>query len=82
MEGDHIVPFSAKQFAIKLNECLDETGAPGQQRERANILSKMLGIPRQLSWSLLTGMQMPDQDLLSQISEEFEVEPAYLIGEK
>lgn len=73
---------SAKVFAEKLNKCLDETGAPSQIRERANILSKMLDIPKQQAWSLLDGQQLPDQTLLNTIAEEFEIDYGWLSGEK
>jgi hypothetical protein len=72
------VHLSAKRFAEKLNHCLDETGAPAQVRERANILSKMLDIPKQQAWGLLEGQQVPDQSLLNKIATEFEVDSHWL----
>lgn len=76
------MPQSAKLFAERLNQCLDETDAPAQVRERAIILSKMIDIPKQQAWALLEGHQLPDQALLHQIATEFEVEPDWLIGNK
>ena len=70
--GGGIVAQTAKEFASKLNKCLDETGAPAQMRERSNILSKMLDIPKHQAWGLLDGQQLPEQALLHQIAEEFE----------
>lgn len=72
---------TAKFFSERLNHCLDETGAPAQIRERANILSKMLDIPKQQAWSLLEGQLLPDTTLIQKIANEFEVDPAWLNGE-
>lgn len=72
---------SPKQFAEKLNHCLDETDAPPSARDRAIILSKMLDIPKQQAWSMLEGYQLPDQELLQRIANEFEVDVKWLSGE-
>ena len=72
----------AKRFTERLNQCLDETDAPAQVRERAVILSKLIDIPKQQAWALLEGHQLPDQALLEKIAAEFEVEPDWLIGAK
>lgn len=69
---------SAKYFAARLNHCLDETSAPASIRERATVLSKMLDIPKQQAWSFIEGHQIPDQDLLQKIANEFEVDPGWL----
>jgi len=76
------VPQSAKNFAQRLNHCLDETDAPVGARERAVILSKMIDIPKQQAWSLLEGQVMPDDALLQKIANEFEVDRKWLSGEK
>lgn len=70
-----------KHFAERLNDCLDEVGAPADVRERSAILSKMLQIPRQQAWMLLEGHQTPDETLLSQVAHEFEVEASWLMKE-
>ena len=72
----------AKLFAERLNHCLDESEAPSSVRERAAILSKMLDISKQQAWNLIEGLQRPDNELIEQIAEEFEVEAAWLRGEK
>lgn len=77
-----VVSHIPKHFAQRLNECLDETDAPNLPRERANVLSKMLDIPKQLAHSLLEGQQFPDDTLLTRIASEFEVETAWLSGDK
>lgn len=76
------MPENAKQFAKQLNSCLDETNAPANVRERAIILSKLLDIPKQQAWSILEGLQLPDQALLNKIATEFEVDIEWLCGEK
>lgn len=73
---------SAKHFAERLNKCLDEVDAPTQVRERSVILSKMLDISKHEAWSLLEGRMLPNQELLQQIAEEFDVDPQWLIGSK
>ena len=76
------MPYTAKQFAQRLNHCLDETDAPASVRERAVILSKMLDIPKQQAWSLIEGHILPDAPLLERIAEEFEVDPKWFSDEK
>lgn len=76
------MPQSARYFADRLNHCLDDMDAPASVRERAVILCKMLDIPRHQAWSLLEGHQLPDPALLTQIANEFEVDPKWLSGEK
>ena len=73
---------SPRHFAQCLNHCLDETGAPANARERAAIISKLLNIPKPQAWSLIAGQQVPDPDLLQLIATEFDVEIAWLSGEK
>lgn len=70
-----------KYFAEKLNQCLDESEAPKHVRERANVLSKMLDIPKQQAFSLLEGHIMPNDELLQDIADEFEVEKEWLCGD-
>lgn len=73
---------SPKTFAERLNQCLNETEAPGPVRDRAIILSKMMEIPRQTAWSLLEGQVLPDEMLLQKFANEFEVDIDWLIGKK
>ena len=69
-----------KHFSERLNKCLTELSVPPDTRERSAILSKMLQIPRQQARMLLEGHQLPDEALLLQILEEFEVERDWLMG--
>ena len=76
------VATNAKDFAEKLNKCLDESEAPALVRERAGILSKLLDIPRQQAWSILEGHIVPEHTLLQRIAVEFEVDLKWLCGNK
>ncbi len=69
----------SKHFAERLNKCLDEVGAPTGPRGRSAILSKLLQIPRQQAWLLLEGHQLPDEVLLGQIAQEFEVDVSWFL---
>lgn len=71
---------TAKDFAEKLNKCLDESEAPGLVRERASILSKLLDIPKQQAWSILEGHAIPEPSILQRIAAEFEVDLKWLCG--
>lgn len=64
----------AKRFSIELNKCLDDLEIPTTPRERANILSKMLDIPKQNAWALIEGQIYPDEELLKKINAELELD--------
>jgi hypothetical protein len=74
------VSTNAKDFAEKLNKCLDESEAPALVRERASILSKLLDIPKQQAWSILEGHLLPEHSILQRIAVEFEVDVKWLCG--
>lgn len=74
--------YTPRQFADKLNHCLDDMDAPKGDRERAGILSKLIGIPRHISHSLLQGHKMPEDELIERLAIEFDVETQYLCGRK
>lgn len=76
------MPHTPRNFAKRLNQCFDETGAPAQVRERAMMLSKMLNIPKQQAWGILEGHQLPAPEILQQIASEFEVNPKWLSGDE
>ncbi len=71
-----------KNFAKRLNKCLDEMGVPSDTRDRSAILSKMLHISRQQTRMMLEGYQLPDDLVLSQLAREFEVETTWLVTDK
>lgn len=70
---------SAKHFAEKLNQCLNEIDAPNSSRDRAAILSKLLDIPKQQAWSLVEGHLIPDDTLIKKIATEFDVDAKWLL---
>lgn len=73
---------STKLFTERLHHCLDETGAPSSVRERAAILSKLMDIPKHLSFSMLEGNQIPAVETIEKIANEFEVDAKWLCGEE
>lgn len=72
---------SAKEFAERIDHCLNEAGAPLPMRERAILLSKILDTSTQQAWLFLEGQQMPDRSALERLANEFEVTPQWLSGE-
>ena len=73
---------STTTFNQRLNHCLDQVDAPKNPRERANVLSKILDIPKHEAWTLLEGHHRPDDKLLENIANEFEVDTTWLAGDK
>jgi hypothetical protein len=63
-----------KQFSEELNKNLDELAVPKDIKERSAILSKMFHIPKQQAWSLLEGHIFPEEPLLKEIAEEFDID--------
>ena len=70
-----------RDFTQRLNQCLDEMGAPHDIRERTAILSKMLDIPKFQARTILEGHLVEDE-LVGRIAAEFEVDPEWLSGKK
>lgn len=70
---------TAKQFAEKLNQILDDLGLPNNTRERSVIFSKMVNIPKQQAWALLEGQIIPDKDLLQTIATELDIDLDWFI---
>lgn len=71
-----------KNFANRLNKCLDDLGVPGDTRNRSAVLSKMLCMSRQQTRMLLEGYLPPNESVLNQLAKEFEVEVTWLLTEK
>jgi hypothetical protein len=67
-------------FSERLNQALDEIGAPEHHDERVEVFSKLIKIPRFKAEALLNGLMMPDETLLTQLANEFEVSEAWLLG--
>lgn len=68
------------EFVEKLNHCLDEMDAPKRADKRESILADMLHISKFQAGSLLSGRQLPDQELLNRMALEFDVELEWFSG--
>ncbi len=71
---------SHKRFAERLNHELDSIGLPSTRNERIDAFAKMLKLQRFKAESLLNGMTLPQEPLLSQLAEELEVSVDWLLG--
>jgi hypothetical protein len=69
---------NTREFVSHLNKCLDEIGMPINLRERSLCLSKMLHIPKHQARGLLEGFAEPNNALLKQLSQEFDVDARIL----
>lgn len=70
-----------KVFADRLNQALDEIGAPTAIMERVEIFAKLLHVPRFKAEAILNGQMPLDPSLLKTIAEELEVSESWLRGE-
>lgn len=72
-----------RQFTAKLNQCLDDSGVPSNNpHKRAKALSEILGISTQEAHILLDGNHLPDEKLMNQIAEVFEVDVDWLSNDR
>lgn len=71
---------SNKRFAERLNQALDDIGAPEHYEERVDVFSKLAKLPRFKAESLLSGAIAPDVPLLALLTSEFEVSEDWLLG--
>ena len=72
----------SKQFTERLHQQLDEIGLPQREDERIDAFAKLFHQSRFNASNILAGKIMPDQDLLEQLANEFEVSVAWLLGEE
>ena len=68
------------KFEDRLERLLDEADFPADLRQRTTIFAKMFRISRELSQNILRGKKAPDNATLSNIANEFEVSPEWLVG--
>ena len=68
------------QFEDRLERLLNEADFPTNLRQRTTIFAKMFRISSELSQNILRGKKVPNSDILSNIANEFEVSPEWLIG--
>ncbi|MFT4058670.1 MAG: hypothetical protein QM652_03880 [Legionella sp.] len=71
---------ASKRFSERLNRELDNIGVPESNHERIEILSKLIKIPKFKAEALLNGATHPDEKLLNQLAQEFEVSTDWLVG--
>lgn len=71
---------SYKVFAERLNQGLDDIGAPTLFAERVEVFAKLVDIPRFKAESILNGQMMAEKELLDSIAQELEVTPEWLLG--
>lgn len=69
-----------KEFANKVNHCLDEMDAPKLEKKRVDILSDLLDMSKFEAQSLLSGRIMPHDELIDKIAAEFDVDRDWLAG--
>jgi hypothetical protein len=67
-------------FSDRLNKELDNIGVPPASMERIDALAKILKVPKFKAEALLNGLTNPDETLLKTLSEELEVNSAWLLG--
>lgn len=68
-----------REFVDRLNKELDGIGVPLLNRERIEIVAKLLKIPKFKAESLLNGI-INDHIILNRIAGELEVNPQWLLG--
>ena len=69
-----------KRFSERLNQELDEIGAPEAHDERIEVLAKLIKVPKFKAEALLSGATHPDSALLNALAQEFEVSADWLVG--
>ena len=69
-----------KRFAERLNDELDIIGVPQFTQERIDIFAKLLKVPKFKAEALLNGITTPDENLLTTLAEELEVNADWLLG--
>ena len=72
---------SMKIFKERLAKELNVIGFPTDTEERKKAFSKVFGLSKHTTSSILNGMLLPDKSTLEKISEELEVSVGWLLGE-
>lgn len=71
---------SHKPFAERLNQALDDIGAPEHREERIDVFARLAKIHRFKAETLLNGTAAADAALLTLLAREFEVSESWLLG--
>lgn len=69
-----------KQFAERLNRELDAIGLPPHNNERVGAFAKLLKVPKFKAESYLSGVSVPDNNLIHVLARELEVNAEWLLG--
>ena len=69
-----------RKFSERLNKELDNIGVPEATKERIEILSKLVKVPKFKAEALLSGLTSPDAKLLKILADELEVNEDWLLG--
>lgn len=69
-----------RKFSDRLNKELDSIGVPEITRERVEVLSKLIKIPKFKAEALLNGHVSPDTTVLKTLAQELEVNEDWLLG--
>ena len=72
---------SYKKFATRFNHELDAIGVTEHELERIETTAKLFKIPKFKAESLIHGNMLPNNELLQNIADEFEVPTKWLLGE-
>lgn len=68
-----------KQFAERLNKELDSIGVPLLNRDRVDVVAKLLKVPKFKAESLLNGV-ITDEKIVMLVAGELEVNADWLLG--
>lgn len=71
---------SNRVFSDRLNEGLDEIGMPQRTDERIETFSKFIKIPKFHAQAVLNGNEIPNEEVLSFLSDQLEVSIEWLLG--
>jgi hypothetical protein len=71
---------SNRIFAERLNAELDDIGMPLRVDERIETFSKFIELPRFKAQAVLNGNEIPNEEILTFLSNQLEVSVAWLLG--
>lgn len=73
---------SYKQFALRLNQMLDEIDVPQKADERVEAFAKLIKAPKFKAEAFLNGTTIPEPPVLELLATEFEVSVDWLLGKQ
>ncbi len=69
-----------KLFAERLNQELDKMDVPSHHSERTAVLAKLIHVPRFKAQAYLDGIYLPNEEILSTLCQELEVDLDWMLG--